>query len=135
FDASKYATGNRHYVYGVNWETLGCRIFSPPECPSAHKPITNLLSYMQNLVDTLALAQDIAFNNSLVDQMRTINISDCCVSVTDFQIRASEEDAKYMELYASGRTAALAYLEQYRLPIDRFYDLKVRFAEFLAQWR
>lgn len=135
FDAPKYATGNRHYVYGVNWETLGCRVYTPAECPPIHKPITNLLSYMQNLVDTLAMAQDIAFSNSLVDQMRTINISDCCVNVTDFHLRAAEDEPKYMELYASGRAATHAYLEQYRLPIDRFYDLKVRFAEFISQWR
>ena len=135
FDAPKFATGNRHHVYGVNWETLGCRIFSPPDCPPISKPISNLLTYMQNLVETLGMAQNIAFDSSLVDQMRTININDCCTSVTDFHIRAAEDDPKYMELLASGRNAAHAYLEQYRLPTDRFYDLKVKFAEFLAQWR
>lgn len=135
FDSPRFATGNRHYVHGVNWETLGCRIYTPPDCLPTHKPITNLLSYMQNLVDTLAMAQDIAFNNSLVDQLRTINISDCCVSVTDFQIRAAEDEPRYMELFESGREATRAYLTQYRLPTDRFYDLKVKFTEFLSQWR
>ncbi|NUM47952.1 MAG: patatin-like phospholipase family protein [Anaerolineales bacterium] len=135
FDSPKFATGNRHYLHGINWETLGCRIFSPPDCPPISKPITNLLTYMQNLIETLGMAQDVAFENSLVNQMRTININDCCVSVTDFHIRPAEEDAKYMELFEAGRDAARSYLEQYRLPTDRFYDLKVKFAEFLTQWR
>ena len=135
FDAPKYAKGNPHFVYGVNWETLGCRVYSPPDCPPLTRPVKNLLTYMQNLVETLAMAQDIAFDNSLVDQLRTINIDDRCVGVTDFHIRPSEDDPQYMELIASGQRAAREYLEQYRLPTDRFYDLKVRFAEFIEQWR
>ncbi|MCB9136036.1 MAG: patatin-like phospholipase family protein [Anaerolineales bacterium] len=135
FDAPKYVPSSRHYLHGVNWETLGCRIYTPPDCPPISRPITNLLTYMQNLVETLGMAQDVAFETSLVDQMRTININDCCVSVTEFDVRPSEDDPKYRALFASGREAAQTYLEQYRLPTDRFYDLKAKFAEFLAQWR
>jgi NTE family protein len=135
FDAPRYASGNSHFVHGVNWETLGCRVYSPPDCPSLSSPVTNLLTYMQNLVETLARAQDILFENTLVDQLRTINVDDKCVRVTDFHIHPSEDDPKYVELLESGRGAAQAYLEQYRLPTDRFYDLKTRFAEFLSQWR
>ena len=135
FDAPKYARGNPHFVHGVNWETLGCRVNSPPDCPPLARPVKNLLTYMQNLVETLAMAQDIAFENSLVDQLRTINIDDRCVGVTDFHIRPSEDDPQYMELIASGRKAAREYLEQYRLPTGRFYDLKVKFAEFIEQRR
>jgi len=135
FDSPPYAEGNRHYVYGVNWETLGCRIYSPPDCSPLSKPVTNLLTYMQNLVETLAMAQDIQYENTLVDQLRTININDHCVGVTDFHIRPSETDPQYVSLTEAGRGAARAYLAQYHLPTDRFYDLKARFAEFLAQWR
>jgi NTE family protein len=135
FDAPIYAKNNPHYVYGINWETLGCRVYSPPDCPSISKRVTNLLTYMQNLVETLARAQDILFENTLVDQLRTINIDDRCVGVTDFHIRPSEDDPQYLDLMESGRGAARKYLEQYHLPTDRFYDLKVKFAEFVAKWR
>ncbi|GAB4578678.1 MAG: patatin-like phospholipase family protein [Anaerolineales bacterium] len=135
FDTPQFGKHSRHYMHGVNWETLGCRVYSPPDCPPISKPITNLLTYMQNMVETLGMAQNIAFNHNLVDQMRTININDCCVSVTDFHIRPTEDNPKYLELVESGREAAHAYLEKYRLPTDRFYDLKIKFAEFLAQWR
>jgi NTE family protein len=135
FDSPKYAKGNPHFVHGVNWETLGCRVFNPPDCAPISRPVTNLLTYMQNLVETLAMAQDIAFESNLVDQLRTINIDDHCVGVSDFHIRPTEDDPQSVQLIASGQVAAREYLDQYHLPTDRFYDLKIKFAEFIEQWR
>lgn len=135
FDQPQFEADSRHFLHGINWETLGCRLYTPADCAPQNHAITGLLSYVQNMFATLAHAQAVAFENSLVDKMRTINISDCCVNTTDFRIRPREDDPKYTALVQAGENAAREYLQNYKLPTDRFYDVKAKFAEFLAQWR
>lgn len=135
FDDPRYEVGNRRFVYGVNWETLGCRLYDPPDCPPRRRPITNIVNYAANLFETLAQAQLIAFENDLADQLRTINISNCGVSPTDFDIRPDEQDPVYRSLVQAGEAAARDYLDSYSLPVDRLHDIKTRFAELMEQYR
>jgi NTE family protein len=135
FDTPHYESGNRHFVYGINWETLGCRHYTPKDCPRTKRPIRTIIQYATNLFETLAEAQIIAYENDLSDQLRTINISNCGVAATDFEIRPEEGNPTYQALVRAGEKAAREYLEQYHLPTDRLYDVKSRFAEFLQNWR
>lgn len=133
FDDPGFEEGNRRYVHGVNWETLGCRLYTPEDCPPRTRPISNVISYVENLLETLTEAEVVAFESSVVDQLRTISISNCCVAATDFHVRPA--DAKYDELVDAGRTAARHYLANYRLPTAKFQKAKARLARFLARWR
>ncbi len=132
FDRPAFADESRHYLHGVNWETLGCRLYTPRECPDLSRPITSLISYLDHLFDAIVEAQAIPFENSLIDQLRSISISNCCVGTTDVNIKPETSDPKYIELVNAGETAAREYLEKYKLPTDKLYDLKARFADFLA---
>lgn len=124
FDEPRYAWNNRWYVNGVNWETLGCRLYTPSECLQA-PPITSMLSYVQNVFEALAETQTVAFENSKVDQRRTINIDNCCVHATDFTVQPTAGNEKYRRLVDSGREAAEAYLAAYQAPIIKsvFHNL------------
>ena len=118
FDDERYAQNSRRFFSGINWETLGARLYTPDNCSHRYRPVTGLLTYMENLLQTLVEAQIVAFENSRVDQLRSINISDCCVQATDFHIRPEDTDARYVELVNAGRTAALNYLNTFSLPGD-----------------
>jgi NTE family protein len=131
FDTPEYEKGNRHYEQGVNWETLGCRLFTPQECKKESEPITNLPSYVKNLVETLSITEDKAFEHRLIDQLRTINISNCCVDTTDFSVKPGT--AKYDELLQAGRSATQEYLEDYRSPKDKVADLRSKFGKFIGK--
>lgn len=133
YDDLKYKRDNRNYLHGINWETLGCRLYTPEDRPPTEKPINSLLGYIENLLETVVEIQGYAYENSLVDQMRSISINNCGVSTTDLSIRPHEEDPTYTKMVKAGQTAARAYLDSYRLPTDRFYDIKSKFAEFLEQ--
>jgi NTE family protein len=134
FDHLRFAEENSRFVYGVNWETLGCRLCALPDCVRHRQSITNILGYVQNLFEVMIEAQQVIYANNPVDQLRSINIDDCCVSTTDFQIIPGEHP-KYAQLVEAGRSATRDYLAHYRLPTDRFFDVKLKFAEFLSQWR
>ena len=56
-----------------------------------------------NLVETLAISEDQTFEHNLIDRLRTINISDCCVDTTDFSVKPGEP--KYDELVEAGESA------------------------------
>ena len=116
FDQPRFAVGNRWFVHGVNWETLGLRLFTPEGCPPTQGPITNVVSYIGHLFEALFDAQGVAFENNPIDQQRTINISNCCVSTIDRDIRPYPGHPKYDELVLSGYDAAQAYLENYYRP-------------------
>lgn len=107
FDYSKF--GN-NFKNGVNLETLGGHLFTPPNCQKK-KPVTNIVSYIENLFETLLQVQDDAFNNNPDDIARTINIDDKCVGATDFNIKPGDE--VYSKLYNSGKDAAEKYLKNY----------------------
>jgi len=134
FDQPKYEKESRHFTYGVNWETLGCRIFTPPECDQRTTPITNIINYAENVVETIAEMQNVAIEQRTVDQMRSISISNCCVSTIDFNIQPDLKDEKYIEMLQSGQQAAMEYLENYRLPTDWLAGLKEKMGDLFEMW-
>ncbi len=133
FDHQNYRETSQYYRHGINWETIGCRLFTPQDCPPEDDSIGNLLKFLENLFDMYAKGQEIAIEESLVNQMRTINISNCCVATTDFDIQPSQSDQKYLELVHAGREAAIEYLSDYRMPVDRFYDIKSNIKELFSK--
>ena len=117
FDEREFARNNRWFVNGVNWESLGCRLYTPPDCNQERESIGNLFAYLQSTFDALMEAQAVAFELSKPAQRRTININDCCVRTTDFSIRPEPDDVRYQQLVASGEAAAYDYLANYRPPL------------------
>ena len=114
FDDPKFGKGNRNYQDGINWETLGCRLYTPSDLLPRGEPIENIFDYIENLLETLAEVQVVAFENDYVDRRRTINISDCGIATTDFRIRPDETDPKYLKLVQAGESAARQYLDGYQ---------------------
>jgi len=118
FDDPKYGAGNHWYFTGVNWATLGVRLYTPKDCPNATRPITNVLSYIERLFEALVEAQSVTLESSKVDLQRTISVCDCCVLATDFDLNADDENETYRKLVAAGREATTAYLAGYEFPLD-----------------
>jgi NTE family protein len=131
FDTPDYINGNSNYDQGVNWETLGCRLYTPEKCGQEIEPITNLPGYVKNLVETLAITEDKTFEHSLIDQLRTINISNCCVGTTDFSVKPGT--AKYDELLQAGRSATQEFLEDSRSPNDKAGDLRTKIGTYFKK--
>ena len=134
FDNPRFETGNRHFKNGVNWETLGCRLFTPKDYQSQYEPILNIFHYIENLFETLIEVQEIDFETSLVDQIRTISISNCGVRTTNFDIQPVPSDSKYVALVQSGQTATREYLEKYIHSSDRLYAFKEKLADLFDLW-
>lgn len=122
FDDPAFENANRWYIAGINWETLGCRLYTPTDCPGSARAVTNLSTYIGNLMDAVLEAQEIAFDNNKVDHQRTINVSNCCVQPTDFEVKPVPDNPKYNELVAAGRDAASAYLQSYQPPGEHLKD-------------
>jgi NTE family protein len=135
FDDQKFEKSNKNYVYGVNWETLGCRLYTPENNPRSNEPSTGLFNYMENVLETIAEAQDTMIKSSMVDQLRTIDVSNCGVSPIDMTIKPDLQDDRYKELIAVGESSTREYLENYKLPPDRFYELKAHFSEMFDDWQ
>jgi NTE family protein len=135
FDDPRYSKGNRRFDRGVNWETLGCRLFTPQGCSSKVGRISNLIDYIENLLETMAEVQAIAFESRYVDQFRTINISNCCIATTDFRIWPGENDPKYVALFNSGVMATREYLENYELASNKSEHIKKSLSGLLKWWQ
>ena len=116
FDDPAFAKGNHWFENGVNWETLGCGLYTPKDCPRRLRPINNMISYIANIYESFVEAQFISFVKNIVDQRRSIIISDCCISSFDFSIRPTQFNKKYRDLVLAGKEAAEAYLETYETP-------------------
>jgi NTE family protein len=134
FDDPRFRVENRNFTYGVNWETLGCQQYTPEDCTPPNHEINNIFQYAESIIGTLTETQKVAVDMRLVDRLRTIRISNCCVASTDFDIAVDENNPKYKKLTASGEQAARAYLENYRLPTDRMSKFKGKLADLL-DWR
>ena len=117
FDAPQYAADNPYYQSDINWETIGCRFYTPPECADAnHRPISNLPTYIANLFEALLEAQTIAHEQRPADRQRTIDVNNCCVSPIDFSVQPHPENETYQKLVAAGETAVSHYLAHYTPP-------------------
>jgi NTE family protein len=135
FDHPKFENISKQFTFGINWETLGCRQFTPMDCPGRRKKITNLLGYAESVFESMAEVQNVGIEQRGVDQYRSISISNCCVSPVDFDLKLDEMNPKYVEMVLSGEQATREYLKKYKLPTDRFVDIKEKLAEFLEMWR
>jgi len=120
FDQPHYLSGQESLpnsissVNSVNWETLGVRHYTPDDCPDAsRREINNIASYISNLFETWMDAQAQAHNQQTLDQLRTIEVSNCCISATDFQTRPTPKDESYLKLVQAGETAVTHYLDTY----------------------
>jgi NTE family protein len=116
FDAPHFAEGNRWFIHGTNWETLGLRLYTPEDCPEHRRSINNIIAYVSHMFEALFDAQEVAFKSNRIDQQRTINISNCCVSTLDLEVRPIPGNAKYNELFLTGYETANAYLAAYQRP-------------------
>lgn len=109
FDQPEYSGRAWTYRDGVNWETLGLFLYpdkylhpSEPEIPS------NVWEYLNLALRNLYHSHEMAsYHTSSVDPHRSIEISDCGISPTDFEIRLGDE--KYLELYESGVRAVRSF--------------------------
>jgi NTE family protein len=118
FDTPQYAADNPYYQNGINWETVGCRFYTPPECAETnHRPITNLPTYIANLFEATLEAQTVAHEQRLVDRQRTVDVSNCGIAATDFTVQPKPEDEIYQKLVTAGETAVRHYLAQYVPPV------------------
>lgn len=103
---------------GINRETLGCRLFTPDHCQEP-KEIETLTDYLVRLFYAITVAEDIAYAGKEYAgkesaQARTVEISNCCVNATDFDLQPVEEDERYCALVEAGRQAMQKYLKTYR---------------------
>jgi len=135
FDHQNFKDSSKHFTYGINWETLGCQLFTPDACSDQEAEIQNILQYAEKVVETMGDAQYEAVDMRTVDRWRSMRISNCCVSTTDFDLFPDESNPKYVEMVETGEEAARKYLADYRLPTDRFADAKGKLAELLEMWR
>lgn len=127
FDSPEYAVNNRWFVNGVNWETLGFRLFTRPDCRE-NDEITSVLSYVQHVFEALREAQVELFEHSKTDHLRTISIDNCCVQTTALDVEPFDDNPSYQKLVTSGRTAATEFLTHYESPL-----IKPAYAAFL-EW-
>jgi NTE family protein len=112
FDEPRHAYDRANFVDGINRETLGCRLFTPPDCQEPAE-IRTLVDYVVNLFLTMNAAEDIAYANNPTAQKRTVEISNCCVASTDFDLRPHPDDPRYRDLTEAGSTAMRRYLADY----------------------
>ena len=133
FDDPMFKKDNHNYVDGVNWETLGLRLYTPQDCQDDPEPITNIFGYVRSLVETLSITEDESFKHSLIDQLRTINVSNCCVDTTDFSVKPGGDNPKYEELLEAGRSATREFLDGYESPRDKFASFRKRFGRFFQR--
>lgn len=134
FDSPKFAINNRNFTYGINWETLGCRLYTPEDCPQRETSITNIFNFAENLIETSAEVYNTTINYRAADRLRIINVSDGCISPIDFDIRTEMSDPQYRQMVEQGQEVTRQYLESYQLPTDRFAGIKDRLTEFMSIW-
>lgn len=113
FDQPKFSEHNPFYISGINWETLGFRHYTPPEYTSI-KPITDFLSFVDHYIAATLKAQEVPFETSVVNQKRSVNMSDCGVPQTNFTIKPGDE--QYTKLFEMGKQATEKYLQAYEPP-------------------
>jgi NTE family protein len=114
YDHEAFAKDNKLFQNDVNWETLGLHLYTPEDCPLLRVPIKDMLSYAEELFATLLEAQTLEFSREEIDQKRSINISNCCIKPTEFNIKPGDE--RFNKLIAAGKTATRSFLETYSPP-------------------
>lgn len=129
FDDPRFKQDSKHFTYGINWETLGCQLFTPEDCSDRKTEINNILQYAESVIETMSEVQKVAVEMRMADRWRSMRISNCCVSTTDFDLIPDESNPKYVEMILTGEQAARKYLKNYKLPTDRFAGIKGKLAD------
>jgi NTE family protein len=103
FDKPEYAGKSWAFRDGVNWETLGLFIYPESKDQTEESEIPeNVWDFMTLLFQNLYHAHELSgYETSTVDKERTIEISDCGIPPTDFDLEAGDE--KHRLLYESGK--------------------------------
>lgn len=109
FDHPSYAGKPWAFRDGVNWETLGLFLYPEKIHPEEEAEIPqNVWEFMTLMLRNLYHSHEIAsYRASSIDPERTIEISDCGIPSTDFDIEVN--DRKYKQLYASGQKAVRSF--------------------------
>jgi NTE family protein len=113
FDRAEFSGRNWSFRDGVNWETLGLFLY-PDQVLKPTEPVIpkNVWEYLTLSLRNLYQSHDLSsYQASVVDQHRTIEISDCGISPTDFEIEIGGE--KYQQLYESGKRAVRNFFGLY----------------------
>ncbi len=105
FDQPNLASRSWAFRDGINWETLGLFLYPDhylhPDQPEYPDNVWEFLSLaLRNIYHSYELA---SYSSSSVDKHRTIEISDCGIDPTNFDILVGDE--KYSQLYQSGVNA------------------------------
>lgn len=111
FDDKSYVSDPGQFKDGINFESLG--LFLSPE----KTKYDDVADYPKNLWEFVALTgrnfydshQLAGLEKNVMDEKRTITISDCGVSSVDFDIHPDSEI--YQQLYDSGRQAVQEYFK------------------------
>ena len=109
FDHPEYAGKAWAYRDGVNWETLGLFLYPDQVIGPAEPEIpNNVWEFLTLTLRNLYHSHEVAsYQASTVDQHRTIEISDCGIPTTDFDIQQGSE--KYQLLYNAGIQAVHSF--------------------------
>lgn len=105
FDGKEYSRNGLSFRKGVNWETLGLYLF--PEKTLMHDEP----DLPKNLWEFILLTghnfyesyDESSMIDNAIEKQRSIKISDCGISMIDFDI--TPEGEKYQKLFNSGRDA------------------------------
>ncbi len=106
FDHPEYAKRSKFYENGVNLETLGLFLFPSKifDTENADEP-EHLWEYLNLIVRSLNDSyQKSGLKENVADKQRTIEISDCGISSTQFDL--SPDSKGYQQLFTEGRRAA-----------------------------
>ena len=115
FDQSPFIEQSEWVHDQLNWETLGCYLFTPDDCEMKQPAIENIWGFLENMIYGIAIeTREQYFKRDLLDHKRTIMISDCCIQSTEFDVARGTE--RYNQLVNSAREATQAFLENYHLP-------------------
>jgi len=104
-----FPIGIYDYNNQPNPETLGFFIYTNEKETIDH--IFHLKNYIGNTVSALLMAQDWDFARTSDDVQRTIQISDCEVSATNFDVTFGDDN--YNKLYRAGKIGATTYFNNY----------------------
>ncbi|MGH4052971.1 MAG: patatin-like phospholipase family protein [Clostridium sp.] len=98
------------WIFDVNaiprWPTIGFKLGGSKEVRE-HK-ITNILNFTSSIIETMLEAQDDIHIREM-DFLRTVKINTLDIKTTDFNI----QNKKIMDLYSSGETCAMKFLENW----------------------
>ena len=109
FDQPQYGRSSRVFRSGVNWETLGLFLYpSKLRNEKAVEEPKNLWEFLDLTVRSMYDSHQVSIlAENVVDMRRTIEIDDCGVSSTRFDL--SPESKEYQQLFKSGRSSAEAF--------------------------